>query len=45
MDEGPRTLEEILPLLRNALGFIGGALAAYLIAQQTLGRSLKDKET
>ena len=37
--------QEILPLLRNALGFIGGALAAYLIAQQTLGRSLKDRET
>jgi hypothetical protein len=27
-----------LPLMRNALGFIGGAGAAYLIAQQTVGR-------
>ena len=31
---------EILPLLRNAMGFVGGAVAAYLIAQQTLGRHL-----
>jgi hypothetical protein len=27
-----------LPLMRNALGFLGGAGAAYLIAQQTVGR-------
>ena len=32
---------DLLPLLRNALGFVGGAAAAYLIAQQTLGRYLK----
>jgi hypothetical protein len=31
---------DLLPLLRNALGFLGGAAAAYLIAQQTLGRTL-----
>ena len=31
---------DLLPLLRNALGFFGGAAAAYLIAQQTLGRTL-----
>jgi hypothetical protein len=37
--------QEILPLVRNALGFLGGALGAYLVAQQTLGRSLIDKES
>jgi hypothetical protein len=35
---------ELLPLIRNALGFIGGAVGAYLIAQVTLGRRLKEKE-
>ena len=30
---------DLLPLLRNALGFLGSAVVAYLIAQQTLGRS------
>jgi len=35
---------ELLPLLRNALGFMGGALTAYLVAQQTLGRRLQDQE-
>ena len=29
---------DVLPLLRNVLGFIGGSVTAYLIAQQTLGR-------
>jgi hypothetical protein len=29
---------DLLPLLRNVLGFIGGSVTAYLIAQQTLGR-------
>jgi hypothetical protein len=29
---------DLLPLLRNVLGFLGGGVAAYLIAQQTLGR-------
>ncbi len=32
---------DLLPLLRNAMGFVGGAAAAYLIAQKTLGRYLK----
>jgi hypothetical protein len=36
---------EILPLVRNALGFLGGAIGAYLVAQQTLGRSLQNKES
>ena len=35
---------EVLPLVRNALGFLGGAVAAYLVAQLTLGRRLKEKE-
>ena len=35
---------ELLPLIRNALGFIGGAVGAYLVAQLTLGRRLKEKE-
>jgi len=30
---------DVLPLLRNGLGFAAAALAAYLIAQQTLGKS------
>ena len=28
---------DLLPLLRNGLGFLGGAIAAYLFAQATLG--------
>ena len=33
-----------LPISRNCLGFVAAALAAYLIAQQTVGRSrLKDQ--
>ena len=35
---------EVLPLIRNALGFGGGAVGAYLVAQLTLGRQLKEKE-
>ena len=31
---------ELLPLLRNSLGFLGGAVLAYLIAQATVGRRL-----
>ena len=31
---------DVLPLLRNSLGFIGGAVIAYLIAQATVGRQL-----
>lgn len=35
---------DLLPLLRNALGFIGAAVAAYLIAQATVGRKLREAE-
>lgn len=35
---------ELLPLIRNALGFLGGAVGAYLVAQLTLGRRLREKE-
>ena len=35
---------DVLPLLRNSMGFLGGAVAAYLIAQATVGRQL-NKET
>lgn len=28
---------DLLPVLRNSLGFLGGAVAAYLIAQKTMG--------
>lgn len=31
---------DLLPLLRNCLGFLGGAVTAYLIAQATVGRRL-----
>jgi len=34
---------ELLPLLRNALGFAASAVLAYLIAQQTLGRRQRDQ--
>ena len=36
---------DLLPLLRNALGFIGAIAAAYLIAQNTVGKArLRDNE-
>jgi len=35
---------DLLPVLRNGLGFLGGAVVAYLIAQATVGRKLEDKE-
>jgi hypothetical protein len=35
---------ELLPLIRNALGFLGGAVGAYLVAQLTVGRRLREKE-
>jgi hypothetical protein len=35
---------EVLPLIRNGLGFLGGAVGAYLVASLTLGRRLKEKE-
>lgn len=33
---------ELLPLLRNGLGFLGAGVAAYLIAQATVGRKLEE---
>ena len=33
---------DVLPLLRNGVGFMGGAIAAYLIAQATVGRRLEN---
>ena len=37
---------DLLPLLRNALGFVGAIAVAYLIAQNTVGKAkLKDGET
>jgi hypothetical protein len=36
---------DLLPLVRNALGFVGAIAAAYLIAQATVGKArLKDSE-
>jgi hypothetical protein len=36
---------DLLPLLRNSLGFVGAIVAAYLIAQNTVGKQrLKDSE-
>ena len=32
---------ELLPLVRNGVGFLGGGVAAYLIAQATVGRKLQ----
>ena len=32
---------DLLPILRNSLGFLGGAVGAYLIAQATVGRRLQ----
>ncbi len=34
---------EILPLLRNCLGFLGSLITAYLIAQMTVGRDVGTK--
>ncbi|MBV2350965.1 TPM domain-containing protein [Synechococcus sp. HK05] len=37
---------DLLPLLRNALGFVGAIVASYLIAQNTVGKQrLKDSES
>ncbi len=33
---------DLLPLIRNGMGFIGGAVGAYLIAQATVGRRLSE---
>lgn len=36
---------DLLPLVRNGLGFVGAAVIAYLIAQQTVGKArLNEKE-
>ena len=36
---------DVLPLVRNALGFVGAIAAAYVIAQNTVGKNrLKDSE-
>jgi len=35
---------ELLPLIRNGMGFIGGAVGAYLIAQATVGRRLSESK-
>ena len=32
---------EYLPILRNTVGFLAGGIAAYLIAQATVGRRLQ----
>jgi hypothetical protein len=31
-----------MPLLRNGVGFMAGGIAAYLIAQATVGRKLQN---
>ncbi len=36
---------DLLPLVRNAMGFIGGILTAYLLAQRTVGQSRGDSGT
>ena len=33
---------ELLPLIRNGMGFMAGAIGAYLIAQATVGRKLNE---
>ncbi|WP_370523223.1 TPM domain-containing protein [Synechococcus sp. A15-60] len=33
---------ELLPLIRNGMGFLAGGVAAYLIAQATVGRKLNE---
>ena len=35
--------KDVLPLLRNCLGFIGALIGAYLIAQATIGKELDSK--
>ena len=35
---------ELLPLLRNSLGFLGACLASYLIAQTTFGKSIDESK-
>jgi hypothetical protein len=33
---------DLLPIARNTLGFLGSAVAAYLIAQATVGRRMQE---
>jgi hypothetical protein len=33
---------DLLPILRNSMGFLGSAVGAYLIAQATVGRRLQN---
>ena len=33
---------ELLPLIRNGMGFMAGGIAAYLIAGATVGRKLNE---
>ena len=35
---------DVLPLARNALGFVGAIVAAYLVAQNTVGRNRRPSE-
>jgi len=35
---------DLMPVLRNSLSFLGAAVVAYLIAQQTLGRSRRPQD-
>ena len=35
---------DLLPLIRNALGFLGAIAAAYLVAQNTVGRRLRNPD-
>jgi hypothetical protein len=32
---------DLLPVLRNSLGFLGSTVVAYLLAQQTVGKPKK----
>ena len=36
---------DILPLVRNTLGFLAGGVAAYLIAQMTVGQRLNNQDS
>ncbi len=36
--------QELMPVVNNSLGFIGGAVAAYLIAQATVGEKIQQEE-
>jgi hypothetical protein len=34
---------DLLPLVRNGMGFVGGMVGAYLIAQTIVGRKLAEE--